>query len=90
MNTWNKERKRTRDRLLEYDSNLVPPHPHSAGLPMIYPWESNNDYSHNLAHQLYLIAAGNGYIGDEETFVKLFGIFTNNKQVLFASFSTFP
>ena len=90
MNTWNKERKRTRDRLLEYDYNLVPPHPHSAGLPMIYPWESNNDYSHDLAHQLYLIAAGNGYIGDEETFVKLFGIFTNNKQVLFASFSTFP
>ena len=40
MKTWNKERKRTRDRLIEYDFNLVPPHPHSAGIPFIFPIES--------------------------------------------------
>ena len=85
---WNRERYRTRDRLLEYDFSLIPPRPHTAGLSMIYPWENN--FLDNLVHQLYLIAANTGYIGDEDTFIKLFGSFMNNKQILFASFSTFP
>lgn len=41
-NNWNYERWRTRDRLLEYDFNIVPPHPHSAGIPFIYPLEEMN------------------------------------------------
>lgn len=85
---WNRERYRTRDRLLEYDFSLIPPRPRTAGLSMIYPWENN--FLDNLIHQLYLIAANTGYIGDEDTFIKLFGSFMNNKQILFASFSTFP
>lgn len=40
MIDWNYERHRTRDRLLEYDINIMPPHPHSAGLSMVYPWEN--------------------------------------------------
>lgn len=37
---WNYERYRTRDRLIEYDFDLIAPFPHSAGLPIIYPWEN--------------------------------------------------
>jgi len=33
-----KERRRTRDRLLEYDMLA---RPHTAGLAMVYPWENN-------------------------------------------------
>lgn len=36
---WNRERWRTRDRLIEYDFSIVPPHPHSAGIPFVYPME---------------------------------------------------
>lgn len=39
---WNHERWRTRDRLIEYDFNIVPPHPHTAGIPFIYPLEDMN------------------------------------------------
>ena len=38
---WNYERYRTRDRLLEYDFSIVPPHPHSAGLAFVYPLEEH-------------------------------------------------
>lgn len=41
MKTWNRERKRTRDRLLEYNFAIVPPHPHSGGIVLPYPEESN-------------------------------------------------
>lgn len=51
---WNKERFRTRDRLLEYDSMIMPLMPHSAGLSVVYPWE--DILFSGLAHQLFLIA----------------------------------
>lgn len=35
-------RHRTRDLLLEYDTNIMPPHPRAGGLPMIYPWGDDN------------------------------------------------
>ena len=40
MKTWNRERKRTRDLLLEYDLAIMPPHPRSGGLVVLYPWGS--------------------------------------------------
>ena len=38
---WNHERWRTRDLLLEYDTDIMPPHPRAGGLAMIYPWGSS-------------------------------------------------
>lgn len=38
---WNYERYRTRDLLLEYDTNIMPPHPRAGGLAIIYPWGSS-------------------------------------------------
>ena len=35
-------RHRTRDLLLEYDSNIMPPHPRAGGIPMVYPWGDDN------------------------------------------------
>lgn len=37
----NRERHRTRDLLLEYDINIMPPHPRAGGLAMVYPWGSS-------------------------------------------------
>ena len=43
VNKYIDNRHRTRDLLLEYDANIMPPHPHAGGIPMIYPWGDNND-----------------------------------------------
>lgn len=37
----NRERHRTRDLLLEYDINIMPPHPRAGGLAIVYPWGSS-------------------------------------------------
>jgi len=37
---WNRERYRTRDLLLEYDTAIMPARPRTAGLAMVYPWEN--------------------------------------------------
>ena len=42
---WNKQRRRTRDLLLEYDQSIMPPRPRAGGLPMVYPW--GNDFDEN-------------------------------------------
>lgn len=61
---WNLERYKTRDRLLEYDFNIYPIVPHSAGLSMIYPWE--NIAIKQLEKQFIEIVKSNGYTGSEE------------------------
>lgn len=38
---WNYERYRTRDLLLEYDLNIMPPHPRAGGISVVYPWGSS-------------------------------------------------
>ena len=63
---WNKERYRTRDLLLEYDAQIVPLKPHTAGLAMIYPWE--NLSLSVLKSQIFQIALNCGYIGEESEF----------------------
>lgn len=60
---WNIERYRTRDRLIEYDFNIYPAVPHSAGLNIIYPWE--NIAISQLKAQFIEIVRSNGYVGDE-------------------------
>ena len=88
---WNKERFRTRDRLLEYDSMIMPLKPHSAGLSIVYPWE--NISLSNLSHKLFLIAQNNGYNGNEEDFLNRFsqgGIDTSTGGVNIGTIATFP
>lgn len=84
MKTWNRERKRTRDRLLEYDFSIVPPTPHSAGLPFIYPWE--NISTMQLAAQFKQIAEQYGYTGSLE---ELFSKFANG-VIISGTINTFP
>ena len=38
----NSHRRATRDLLLEYDSNIMPPHPRAAGLNYVYNWLDSN------------------------------------------------
>lgn len=38
----NSTRRATRDLLLEYDSNIMPPHPRAAGLSYVYNWLDSN------------------------------------------------
>lgn len=57
------ERKRTRDRLLEYD---LPLHPRTGGLAMVYPWEDNEKLA--LKKQIYDIATESGFEGSEQEF----------------------
>lgn len=80
-------RAQTRDRLLDYDLSLVPPRPHSGGLPFIYPWENSSNYL--FAQQLYVIAKNSGYNGSFDTFYSSFGSLLT-KQIIFGLFSTFP
>lgn len=63
---WNYERWRTRDRLIEYDFDIIAPYPHTAGLPIIYPWE--NLSLSQLEYQIITIAKNNGFSGTDETF----------------------
>lgn len=83
-NNWNYERWRTRDRLLEYDFNIYPALPHSAGLSMVYPWE--NITLANLDKQIIEIARNHEYDGDDETFWERFV----SGGVYFGTLSTFP
>lgn len=83
-----KERWRTRDLLLEYDSHIMPPRPRAAGLSIIYPWENSN--TSILLKQLYEIAIGSGFIGTEIDFKAHFGAYLQNKQIIFDTFENFP
>ncbi len=78
-----RERKRTRDRLLDY---ALPPRPHTAGLAMVYPWE--NSSLSILSHQLFLIARNNGFTGEESEFLTKFS--NNAGGVNIGTINTFP
>lgn len=82
------ERHRTRDLLLEYDINIMPPHPHTAGLSIIYPWE--NTSISNLLKQLFIIASRSGFSGTEDNFKAHFGAYLSNKEIIFDNFINFP
>lgn len=82
------ERRRTRDLLLEYNVDIMPPHPRAAGLSMVYPWE-NIELS-NLIIQLYSFATHSGYEGTIEEFKTVFGSYLQGKQTIFDTFDNFP
>lgn len=73
-----RERRRTRDRLLEYDFSL-PLHPRAGGLAMIYPWEDNE--KRILRKQIYDIAVDSGFTGSEEEFWSNF----SNGHIIFGA-----
>lgn len=81
-------RKLTRDLLLEYDFNIIPPRPRAAGLGMVYPWE--NIILNTLTKQLYTIANNSGYTGTEEDFKTQFGSYLQSKQTMFGTTEDFP
>ena len=83
-----KERWRTRDLLLEYDRNIMPPRPRAAGLGTVYPWE-NMSLSF-FAHQLYTLAARSGYDENENVFNSQFGSYLKGKQIIYDLFINFP
>ena len=82
------ERRRTRNLLLEYDTHIMPPRPRAAGLSIIYPWENTN--TSILLKQLYEIAINSGFTGTENDFKNYFGIYLQNKQIIFNIFKNFP
>ena len=84
MLTWNRERIKTRDRLLGYNFCVVLPQPHCVSIPMVYPWETMSQ--DQLAAQIILIAKANGYTGDEADFWRLF----SERCVVFGTLATFP
>jgi len=81
-------RKLTRDLLLEYNNNIMPPKPRAAGLGMVYPWE--NISLSNLTQQLYLIALQSGYTGTQNEFRANFGAYLQNKEIIFDNYDNFP
>lgn len=53
---WNYERQRTRDLLLEYDTNIMPPRPRAGGICVLYPWGSavfENVIDTSIPHQIH-------------------------------------
>lgn len=62
-----RERRRTRDRLLEYD---IPLNPHAAGLSMVYPWE--NLSLSVLSEQILSIAKKYNFKGTNKDFWERF------------------
>lgn len=86
MKTWNRERFRTRDRLLEYDTSIMPLTPTAgASMPMIYPWE--NASLAILSHQIFKLAQASGYTGPEEL---LFEKFNGGSIYKYDTFNDFP
>ncbi len=83
-----KERWRTRDLLLEYDSHIVPPRPRAAGLGIVYPWE--NFTLNFIAQQLFLLAQSSGFTGTAQDFINHFGAYLNDREIIFAAFIDFP
>lgn len=77
MKTWNRERKRTRDRLLDF-SFIIPPEPSPSIIP--YP-----DFSF-LKTSIYAIAVEHGYSGTEEEFWSNLG----NNELVVGTLATFP
>ena len=67
MKTWNRERKRTRDRLLDYYIHQLLPCPQTANIVhYVYPWYQKT--LSRLSRQIYDIAVMNGFADTEPNF----------------------
>lgn len=81
---WNRERWRTRDRLLEYNTDIMPPSPRAAGLNIIYPWENVN--LNVFDAELLTLAREHGFDDNATT---LWNVLLNN-NVHVGTLDTFP
>ena len=83
-------RERTRDLLLEYDKNIMPPRPRAAEFSMVYPWESIG--LSLLGDQIFMLASRSGYTGTREEFHRYFGSYLekNRQAILFENYENFP
>ncbi len=75
MDTWNRERKRTRDRLSDYEISKF---------NLVYPW-----YNHSLnvlSKQLYELASKHGFTGTQDNLIN--NLFQNS--IMIESFENFP
>ena len=81
---WNRERYRTRDRLLDYTLNLYPIIQPIAEMPYIYPWE--NIQLGILSKQILELAKQNGYTGDEQLLWERF----SEGTIVTGTLNTFP
>ena len=73
---WNRERRRTRDRLLDLQLTMLPPHPNNVELPIIYPW--SNITRVEIERQLFSIVQAYGYTGTPEQFFSTFSNISSN------------
>ena len=86
MDTWNRERKRTRDRLSDYEISkfdLVYPCSKSK-FDLVYPW-----YNHSLnvlSKQLYELASKHGFTGTQDNLIN--NLFQDS--IMIESFENFP
>lgn len=85
---WNYERYRTRDLLLEYDKDIMPPRPRAAGLKIIYPWESI--MLSNFIDQLYQVAVENGYSGTKDEYLSKNAEVLNANEIITGKLDSFP
>lgn len=94
-------RTRTRDLLLEFCTDIMPPRPNSgdtcfpadpssAEMKIVYPWENYSLGS--LVGQLYTIASDSGFTGSYEDFKNNFGSYLerNNQEIIFEIYNHFP
>ena len=83
-------RARTRDLLLEYDREIMPPNADILELNIIYPWHTLK--LETLKEELYSFASNSGYSGTYEQFKNLFGsyLFQKNEMIVFDYFENFP
>lgn len=75
MDTWNRERKKTRDRLSDYEISKF---------DLVYPW-----YNHSLnvlSKQLYELASKHGFTGTQDNLIN--NLFQNS--IMIESFENFP
>lgn len=81
MKTWNRQRIKTRDRLLDYD---LPASPIVDKLQAPYPWISVS--LSTLTKQLYQIALQNGFLGNQQSFISRF----TNGSIIRGTLNSFP
>lgn len=84
MKTWNRQRKRTRDRLLEYYLSAPLLNPQTTIIDSVYPW---HNYSlAMLSRQIYQLAVRHGFNDTEPKFWEKFA----HSDIAYGALSTFP
>lgn len=88
MITPNYERRRTRELLLAYNSNILPMQPFQENSIITYPWEYTQLAT--IEKQLYQIAKNSGFNGTENDFLLNFGRYISNRSIIYDIYINFP